>query len=174
MIFWGIYLIYSFSKLWWNFFPVNSSLGQLWPVSKFKKLAYQIYFNVFFSVHRILQRGMFLMMYWAQKIVWFRCYQGNCDLNWVISFLIVIIYYFRSYAQFFLGPVILIGKYVDMIKDIILAYRLQFSLGGLATVFRQYEKFSSVVSRFMPCVSIRINPDLYILYNLNVDSSNLF
>ena len=45
-----------------------------------------------------------------------------------------------------IGPIILSAKYADLIKDIILVYRLQFSLGGFGVIFAFYDRFSSMVS----------------------------
>ena len=50
-------------------------------------------------------------------------------------------------AYFLIGPIRHFGYYFDIIKDAILVYRLQLSLGGLISVFTFYERFSSMVSK---------------------------
>ena len=51
----------------------------------------------------------------------------------------------NSHIHFFTGPILLFGYYLDLIKDTILVYRLQFILGGFTDIFTNYNKFSSVV-----------------------------
>ena len=53
---------------------------------------------------------------------------------------------FRSFTKFIIGPMLLFGHYVDLIKDTILVYRLQLALGGFATVFYFHNRFSCAVS----------------------------
>ena len=52
----------------------------------------------------------------------------------------------NSHIHFFTGPILLFGYYLDLIKDTILVYRLQFILGGFTAIFTHYNKFSSIVS----------------------------
>ena len=54
--------------------------------------------------------------------------------------------YFRSLTKFIIGPILLFGHYADLIKDAILVYRLQLSLGGFAAILYRVDTFSSVVS----------------------------
>ena len=54
--------------------------------------------------------------------------------------------YFRSFTHFIIGPILLFGHYADLIKDAILVYRLQLSLGGFAAILYRVDTFSSVVS----------------------------
>ena len=53
---------------------------------------------------------------------------------------------FRSLTKFIIGPILLFGHYADLIKDAILVYRLQLSLGGFAAILYRVDTFSSVVS----------------------------
>ena len=53
---------------------------------------------------------------------------------------------YRSIAKFVIGPGILLAYYIDLIKDIILIYRLQLVTGGILTLLIFYDRFSSVVS----------------------------
>ena len=52
----------------------------------------------------------------------------------------------NSHIHFFTGPILLFGYYLDLIKDTILVYRLQLSLGGFAAILYRVDTFSSVVS----------------------------
>ena len=52
-------------------------------------------------------------------------------------------------AKFVIGPGILLAYYIDLIKDIILIYRLQLVSGGILTLLIFYDRFSSVVSLFI-------------------------
>ena len=52
----------------------------------------------------------------------------------------------RSKIVFLIGPFLLFGYYLDLIKDIILIYRLAHAIGGITAVFVSYEKFACMVS----------------------------
>lgn len=51
----------------------------------------------------------------------------------------------RSKIVFLIGPFLLFGYYFDLIKDVILIYRLTHAIGGIAVVFESYEKFPCMI-----------------------------
>ena len=55
---------------------------------------------------------------------------------------------YSSITKFVIGPGILMAHYIDLIKDIILVYRLQLVSGGFLTLLMFCDRFSSVVSIF--------------------------
>ena len=72
----------------------------------------------------------------------------------------------NSYIHFFTGPILLFGYYLDLIKDTILVYRLQFILGGFTAIFTHYNKFSSIVSTLDNFMILLSNSALDFFVNL--------
>ena len=72
----------------------------------------------------------------------------------------------NSYIHFFTGPILLFGYYLDLIKDTILVYRLQFILGGFTAIFTHYNKFSSIVSTLDSFMILLSNSALDFFVNL--------
>ena len=72
----------------------------------------------------------------------------------------------NSHIHFFTGPILLFGYYLDLIKDTILVYRLQFISGGFTAIFTHYNKFSSIVRTLDSFMILLSNSALDFFVNL--------